>query len=107
VVPLRDGGGTRIKILDALSMGMPIVATEVAIEGLEVKPEQDLLVANDAKEFVRQVGRLLDKEMAEKYSIQGRRLVETIYSWDRIGGKLDAIMDDSLGSQGIESRGSA
>ena len=106
VVPLRDGGGTRIKILDALSMGMPVVATDVAIEGLEVKPEQDLLVANDAKEFVRQVGRLLNKEMAEKYSIQGRRLVETIYSWNIIGGKLDSIMDDLLGTQGIESRGS-
>ena len=53
--PMRDGGGTRLKILDALSMGMPIVATQMALEGIHVEPERDVLVADTPAQFVSQL----------------------------------------------------
>ena len=51
--PMRDGGGTRLKILDSLAMGVPIVATQMALEGIDITPENDVLVADTPAEFVR------------------------------------------------------
>jgi glycosyltransferase involved in cell wall biosynthesis len=87
--PMRDGGGTRLKILDALSMGVPIVATTMAYEGIDVVPEQDVLVADDPAAFVRQVKRLVDDPaLREKLSANGRAFVERNFSWPVIGRKM-------------------
>ncbi len=57
--PIRDGGGTRIKLLDAMAMGLPIVSHDMAIEGLEVEPGRHLLVARDAEGLAAGVERVL------------------------------------------------
>ena len=82
IVPLRIGGGTRLKILEAMAMGKAVVSTTIGAEGLEVVPERDLLVADDAAAFVTQIGRLLDDPgLAKRIGASGRRLVTSRYSW--------------------------
>jgi len=81
VVPLRAGGGTRIKILEAFAHGRPVVSTTIGIEGIEAVPERDYLLADTPEEFVRQCLRLID-EPALRAALAGnaRRLAEARYS---------------------------
>jgi polysaccharide biosynthesis protein PslH len=90
VVPLRLGGGTRLKILEAMAMGRAIVSTTVGAEGLEVRPGEDLLVADDAAGFAAAAGRLLDEPaLAARLGAAARRLVEARYSWDAAAERLE------------------
>ncbi len=90
VVPLRSGGGTRLKILEAMAMGVPVVSTNIGAEGLDVRSEIDLLIANNEKEFVLQINRLLsDISFRQKLSKNARSLVTVKYDWQRIGGQLE------------------
>jgi len=87
--PMRDGGGTRLKILDALAMGIPIVATQMALEGIEVAAEQEVLVADEPAEFVNQIVRLVgDQALWQRLSDNGRRFVEQHFAWPVIGEHL-------------------
>lgn len=88
--PMRDGGGTRLKILDALAMAKPIVATTMAYEGISVTPEKNVLVADSPDEFVTQIGRLLnDEELCGKLGAEARQFVIDHYSWPVIGKQLE------------------
>lgn len=93
VCPIRDGGGTRVKILDNLAMAKPIVSTTVGIEGIEVVPGRDLLVADSPAEFVEQVSRVFqDAGLRQRLSTHARSLAEALYSWQGISGRmLDAF----------------
>lgn len=96
IVPLRVGGGTRLKILEALALGTPVVATPKGAEGLDVTPEQDILIATDPAEFARQTLRLLgDRQLRERLSESGRRLVAARYDWASIGDKFVELIDQS------------
>ncbi|MFO7570498.1 MAG: glycosyltransferase family 4 protein [Smithellaceae bacterium] len=61
-VPLRIGGGTRIKILEAWAAGLPVVSTSIGAEGLPYRPGVNMLIADDAKTFAAAIGRLLDDD---------------------------------------------
>jgi glycosyltransferase involved in cell wall biosynthesis len=90
VCPIIDGGGTRLKILDALAMGKAVVSTTIGIEGLDVKPGEHLLVADRPDEFTRVVRQVLDDDgLRLRLSASGGALVETAYSWEVIAGHLD------------------
>jgi sugar transferase (PEP-CTERM/EpsH1 system associated) len=92
VCPIRDGGGTRLKILDALSSGIPIVATKIAAEGIDVAHEKTILIAETPQEICACIIRLLDDEaLSERLALKGRQLVETSYEWSVIGNKLSGI----------------
>jgi len=92
VCPIRDGGGTRLKILDALSMGKPIVATSTAVEGIAVQNEKNVLIANTPDQFVRQIKRLIEnKTLRDDLSKSGRELVEEYYDWVAIGNKMNNL----------------
>lgn len=89
--PMRDGGGTRLKILDALAMGVPIVATQMALEGIDVVPEQDVLVANEPSEFVRQIERVVnDAALWTQLHTNGRSFVERHFAWPVIRREMEA-----------------
>ena len=85
IVPLRIGGGTRIKILEAMSMGKPVVSTSIGAEGLAVKDGTHVLIADTPAEFARAaVSLMLSEELCRKIGQNGRKLVLERYSWDRI-----------------------
>ena len=89
--PMRDGGGTRLKILDALAMGVPIVATQMALEGIDVQPENDVLVADTPAEFVRQIVRAVgDDALWQRLHTNGRAFVERHFSWPVIRREMEA-----------------
>jgi polysaccharide biosynthesis protein PslH len=91
IVPLRIGGGTRLKILDALAMGKAIVSTSIGCEGLEVTPGRDILIADEPAAFARAVLSLLNEPArAAVLGQHGRRLVEERYDWSAIANTLNA-----------------
>ena len=82
IVPLRIGGGTRLKILEAMAMGKAVVSTSLGAEGLDVVPERDLLLADGASAFVEQIGRLLDDApLSQRLGTSARQVVASSYSW--------------------------
>lgn len=95
VVPLRSGSGTRLKILSAMSMKLPVISTTIGAEGLAVTHGENILIADSPQEFSSSVVKILkDQAFAEKISSAGRNLVEEIYSWDVIWKQLLAIYRD-------------
>ncbi len=67
IVPLRIGGGSRLKILEAMSMQKPIVSTTVGAEGLEVRDKHDILIADSPQEFCNTILKALkDKALCDK-----------------------------------------
>jgi len=90
VCPIRDGGGTRLKILDAFAMAKPLVATALAVEGLDVEDGRHYLRAETPGEFVAQIRRLEgDAPLRKRLGQAARDLVVGRYAWDAIGRKLD------------------
>lgn len=80
VVPLRAGGGTRIKLLEALAYRRPVVSTSIGAEGLDLVDDEHLLIANRAQHFGQQCLRVLgDAELATRLASAGRRRVEQRY----------------------------
>ena len=92
VVPLRIGGGTRIKIFEALAMRKAVVSTSLGAEGLPVKSGQDLVLADDAAAFAASVIRLLeDSSVRSSLGAKGRRLVESGYSAETVARQFERI----------------
>ncbi len=92
VSPLRIGGGTRLKILEAMAMGKPVVSTTIGAEGIDVTHGKDLLLADTASDFADEVGRLLDgPELAAHIGNDARQLIETTYDWRSSVAKLESF----------------
>jgi len=82
VVPLLSGGGMRVKILEALAEGLPVVTTAIGCEGIAVENGRHLLVADTAEEFARATLRLLENPaLAETLARNGRELIERCYDF--------------------------
>ncbi len=97
VVPLRVGGGTRLKILDALSMGKAIVTTSVGCEGLDVEHGRHLLIADEPEGFARAVVQVMrDPGLARSLGAAGRQLVQQKYEWAIIARELDSVYESCL-----------
>jgi len=92
IVPLRSGSGMRVKIVDALARGVPVVSTTVGAEGLDVIPDEHLLIVDRPADFAEAVLRLLrDPDVGEHLARAGRRLAETRYDWRHVYTALDEI----------------
>lgn len=90
VVPLRIGSGMRVKILDAMALGLPIVSTSVGCEGITARHDEHLLVADTPEAFAHSVERLLICPTERtRLAEAGRALVERRYSWPPILSRLD------------------
>lgn len=82
VVPLRSGGGMRVKILEAWARGMAVVSTRIGCEGIEVRNGENILLADTPEEFARAALRLVcDPALAREVGAAGRRWVESHYNW--------------------------
>jgi polysaccharide biosynthesis protein PslH len=94
VVPLRSGSGTRVKILEAMAAGVPVVSTRLGAEGLEVEDGAHLLLADSGQEITSAVNRVASStELQVRLSQAGRALVCGVYDWTIIGEKLYGIHD--------------
>jgi glycosyltransferase involved in cell wall biosynthesis len=90
LVPLRIGGGSRIKILESMSMGKAVVATRIGAEGLDVVPGVHCLIADSPADFSQCVVQLLDNpERAAELGRNGRELVLRQYDWSRVAKILE------------------
>lgn len=91
VVPLKIGGGTRVKVLQAMAMGVPVVSTSVGVEGLGIRGCEHALVADDAEGFARAVVRLLESP-AVGWRL-ARRAADHVrhFDWTRIGERLEHV----------------
>lgn len=91
VVPLRVGGGTRLKILDAWAMGKAVVSTRVGCEGLDARDGENILVRDDPAEFAAAVRRVLEDEgLRARLGEGARRTAEEAYEWEVIGRSMAA-----------------
>jgi len=98
VVPLRVGGGTRLKIFEALAMGKATVATSVGAEGLPVSNGAELVVADGPQAFAREVaGLLTDPERRRSLGEAGRRLVEDRYAWSGVAREFVRLCEGAAG----------
>ncbi len=98
VVPIRAGGGSRIKILEAFSHGVPVVSTRIGAEGLAAIDGRHLLLADTAEEFAEAIGRLMaDPGLAARLAGEGRGLIEERYSLARVAADIEALADPPPG----------
>ena len=90
VVPLRLGGGTRLKIVEAMAMGKPIVSTALGAEGIEAVPGRDILIEDEPAGFAQAVVRLLaEPGLAARIGQSARQLAVNRYSWSEAARGLE------------------
>jgi glycosyltransferase involved in cell wall biosynthesis len=97
VVPLRLGGGTRLKIVEAMAKGKAIVSTRIGAEGIDVRHDQHALLADDPQGFAEQVERVLsDAALAKRLGSAARQLAVDRYSWPALVGHLQKFYEQLL-----------
>jgi polysaccharide biosynthesis protein PslH len=102
VIPLRVGGGTRIKVYEAMAMGCPVVSTRIGVEGLPVEPGQHFLEADSAQDMATAVVALLDNGVHRKQlSQQARRYVEDNMSASRAAHVFEQICLQAMQDQTV------
>jgi sugar transferase (PEP-CTERM/EpsH1 system associated) len=93
IVPLRIGGGSRLKILEAMAMKKAVVSTTVGAEGLRVVDGRHLLIADSPADFAQAIERCInDESLSRRLGEQGRILVEEQYRWDHLGKRFHAYL---------------
>jgi glycosyltransferase involved in cell wall biosynthesis len=94
VVPVRAGGGMRVRILEAFAYAMPVVTTTIGLEGIHAELEKDVIVADTAEDFAKRVIELLeDKSLQEKLATNGRQLAEKKYDWQVVLSAMNPIYE--------------
>ncbi len=97
IVPLKSGSGVRVKILNALAMGLPVVSTSLGAEGLDVESGKHLLIADSPDDFARKVAEVLENpELGDMLGENGRARVCERYSWDIVGRQWRELYDRCL-----------
>ncbi|MHA1251120.1 MAG: glycosyltransferase family 4 protein [Candidatus Helarchaeota archaeon] len=95
VVPLRSGGGTRLKILESMAFGRPVISTSFGCEGLDVKSGVNIIIANKTEEFIVNIIRLLkNKKLRNTLALNARKLVEEKYNYRNIAGTLGRVYQE-------------
>jgi glycosyltransferase involved in cell wall biosynthesis len=98
VVPIRVGGGTRLKILDAMAMGKAIVSTTIGCEGIEVNDGEDIVIADKPTDFAEKTIELLrNRELRERLGRNARKTAEEVYSWGKIAPELERVYEELAG----------
>jgi glycosyltransferase involved in cell wall biosynthesis len=102
VVPLRVGGGTRLKIFEALAMGKPVLSTTLGAEGLDLEPGRHLAIADDPAMFSEAAVALLgDAARRRAMAREGRRLVEARYAWARVVDDFETHLQEAANRHAV------
>jgi glycosyltransferase involved in cell wall biosynthesis len=82
----------RVRILEAFARGVPVVTTTVGLEGIDAKPDEDVLVADTPEQFASAVTRILhEQRLQDRLASNGRRLVVSRYDWQVVLEQLDVV----------------
>lgn len=93
VVPLLTGSGTRLKIMEAMGMGVPVISTTIGAEGIDYTDGKEILIADEARDFANKTIALLkDKNQRENMSDEARKLASSHYDWNVIGEKMASFL---------------
>lgn len=85
IAPLRLGAGTRLKVLEAMASGLPVISTPLGCEGLDLRPGEEILLAETAEEFAQTTIQLLgDPSLRRRLGEQARRTAEAHFDWGKI-----------------------
>ena len=96
IVPLRIGGGTRLKIYESMGAGVPVVSTTVGAEGLSVNPPEDIRIADSADAFAAACLELLDDEAARcRVAQSALQMVSSRFSWEHVSRCFDEILNQA------------
>jgi glycosyltransferase involved in cell wall biosynthesis len=105
IVPIRIGGGTRLKIYEAMAMEKPIVSTTIGAEGLPVRDNEELLLADEAATFAAGVVRVLeDERLAQDLGRRAARVVRESFGWDKVSARFAEICADAIQMKGRAER---
>lgn len=100
IAPIRMGAGIKTKLLEAMSAGLPVVASPVAAEGLKAKRGEEILVGANPKKFAQHVLNLMsNRELREKVSMSGRKYVEEQFDWRVQAKKIEPVYHELLGGR--------
>jgi glycosyltransferase involved in cell wall biosynthesis len=99
IVPLRIGGGTRLKIFEAMAMAKAVVSTTIGAEGLPVRHGESILLADDPEDFARQTVELLrDPERRNRIGTAAHKMVTEKYSWAQVADGFAQVLERVSGS---------
>jgi glycosyltransferase involved in cell wall biosynthesis len=105
VCPILEGGGTRLKILDAMAMAKPVISTTIGREGLRVAHKENMLTADAPSEFADRVSQLFrDDHLRKQLGNAARATVEREYGWERVGCQLQQAYRTALERQKFDQR---
>jgi len=97
LAPIRVGGGTKFKILEAMASGVPVIATKRGIEGINVNEKDHIWLAHTISDWVHAIDDIVsDPKHTRQKLLACRHLIESRYSWDNIARKLDTIWEQSV-----------
>lgn len=97
LAPIRSGKGTRFKVLEAMVTGTPVVATTLAVEGIDLELGQDVLTADTPHELATLTVKLLkDNNLQKSMGAAGATIVRKTYSWDIIAQHLDKVYKEFI-----------
>lgn len=100
IVPLLTGSGTRLKVLEAMGLGVPVISTSIGAEGIKYTDGVNIEIANEAEEFANKIIFLLnDKSERIKISKAARELAESTYDWNIIGNNMADFFKNYLNSK--------
>ncbi len=100
VAPYRYGEGTKLKVLEAMASGAPVVSTPIGAQGIAVKDGEHVLIVNSAEEFAQRIIDLLaNEELRRTLAAKARTVIEREYSWKKIVGDLDPELRELVRSR--------